>query len=82
MPYSDLRSFLKVLEEKGRLKRITKKVNKDWEIAAVARVLFQDIPEKDRPALLFENVEGFEIPVVRAGPRKLDRAISDRTAPF
>ncbi len=64
MPYSDLRSFLKVLEEKGRLKRITKKVNKDWEIAAVARVLFQDIPEKDRPALLFENVEGFEIPVV------------------
>lgn len=64
MPYSDLRSFLTALEGKGRLKRITKKVDKDWEIAAVARVLFQDIPEKDRPALLFENVEGFEIPVV------------------
>ncbi|OGA41934.1 MAG: hypothetical protein A3G26_00115 [Betaproteobacteria bacterium RIFCSPLOWO2_12_FULL_65_110] len=64
MPYSDLRSFLTVLEGKGWLKRITKKVNKDWEIAAVARVVFQDIPEKDRPALLFENVEGFDIPVV------------------
>ena len=64
LAYNDLRAYLKNLEEKGLLKRISKTVNKDWEIAAVSRVVFQDIPEAQRPALLFEHVEGYEIPVV------------------
>ena len=64
MPYADLRSYLAALEEKGKLKRVKKEVDKDWEIAAVCRQLFYKIPPERRPALMFENVKGFKIPVV------------------
>ncbi|MGE5819565.1 MAG: UbiD family decarboxylase [Deltaproteobacteria bacterium] len=64
MPYTDLREFLKKLESAGRLHRITKPVDKDWEIAAVAKVAFETIPEPRRPALMFEHVNGFDMPLV------------------
>ncbi len=64
MPYKDLREFLNKLEASGKLHRITKSVDKDWEIAAVSRIAFERIPEPQRPALLFERVTGFDIPVV------------------
>jgi UbiD family decarboxylase len=64
MPYTDLREFLKKLESTGKLHRITKPVDKDWEIAAVAKVAFETIPEPRRPALMFERVTGFDMPVV------------------
>jgi UbiD family decarboxylase len=64
MPYADLREFLKKLESCGKLQRIGKPVDKDWEIAAVAKVAFETIPEPRRPALLFEHVTGFDIPLV------------------
>jgi UbiD family decarboxylase len=64
MPYTDLREFLKKLESAGRLHRITKTVDKDWEIAAVAKVAFETIPEPRRPALMFERVSGFDMPLV------------------
>ena len=64
MPYSDLREFLTKLEAAGKLHRITQPVDKDWEISAVASVVFQSIPDHKRPAVLFENVKGFDIPIV------------------
>lgn len=64
MPYADLREFLTRLEAAGKLHRITEQVDKDWEIAAVSRIAFQSIPEPKRPALMFENVKGFDVPVV------------------
>ena len=64
MPYTDLREFLKKLESAGRLHHITKPVDKDWEIAAVAKVAFETIPEPRRPALMFERVNGFDMPLV------------------
>lgn len=64
MAYRDLRPYLAVLEKKGKLRRIRKEVNKDWEIAAVCRQLFYKIPDVRRPALMFQNVKGFSIPVV------------------
>lgn len=72
--YADLREYLRVLEERGKLKRITREVNKDWEIAAVGRVNFQSVPEQARSALLFENVKGFDMPVtfgVLGGSREI-----------
>ena len=64
MPYADLREFMTRLEAAGKLHRITRPVDKDWEISAVSRIAFQSIPEPKRPALLFENVKGFDTPVV------------------
>ncbi len=64
MPYTDLREFLDRLESRGKLRRISKPVDKDWEIAAVSKVAFERIPEPQRMALMFEHVQGFDIPVV------------------
>jgi UbiD family decarboxylase len=64
MAYRDLRAHLSVLEEKGKLKRIRKEVDKDWEIAAVCRQLFYKFSDEQRPAVIFENVKGFRMPVV------------------
>ena len=64
MAYADLREYLSALENKGKLKRVKKEVDKDWEVAAVCRQLFKKIPPQKRPALLFENVKGFQIPIV------------------
>jgi UbiD family decarboxylase len=63
MAYADLREYLSALENKGKLKRVKKEVDKDWEVAAVCRQLFKKIPPEKRPALLFENVKGFQIPI-------------------
>ena len=64
MAYADLREYVAALEKKGKLRRVKKEVDKDWELAAVCRQLFKKIPPHDRPALIFENVKGFAIPVV------------------
>ena len=61
MAYADLREYLSALENKGKLKRVKKEVDKDWEVAAVCRQLFKKIPAHKRPALLFENVKNFPI---------------------
>ncbi len=55
----DLRGFLRLLEERGRLRRITAPVDPDLELAAISdRVL-----SCGGPALLFENVIGSSMPV-------------------
>ena len=59
MPYRDLREYLARLDETGNLWKIKTEVDKDWEIAAVARKAFQRVPEERRKAFLFENVKGF-----------------------
>jgi 4-hydroxy-3-polyprenylbenzoate decarboxylase len=60
MAQRDLRDFLKLVEERGQLRRITAPVDPDLELAAIAdRVL-----ALGGPALLFENVIGSPMPVV------------------
>ncbi|MFZ5646955.1 MAG: UbiD family decarboxylase [Bacillota bacterium] len=67
MPYDDLREYLTVLERSGKLHRVCKEVDPAWEVAALARVVFQKIPDNKRPALYFENVKGSSIPIVGGG---------------
>ncbi|MCL6563251.1 MAG: UbiD family decarboxylase [Firmicutes bacterium] len=64
MAYPDLRAYLSALEERGLLSRVSRPVDKDWEISAVCRVNFRDIPSRERTALFFEQVKGYGIPVV------------------
>jgi 4-hydroxy-3-polyprenylbenzoate decarboxylase len=60
MKYKDLREFIEKLEAEGELKRIRHPVDPKLEITAICdRVLKQN-----GPALLFENVVGFNIPVL------------------
>ncbi len=55
----DLRSFIKLLEEKNQLHRITTAVDPDLEIAEICNRMLQ----KGGPALLFENVKGANYPI-------------------
>ncbi len=55
----DLRGFIKILEEKGQLKRIKAQVDPDLEIAEISNRVLQ----AGGPALLFENVKGASFPV-------------------
>src|SRR5712692_322038 len=64
MPYEDLRQYLKVLEEKGLLCHVKAEVDKDWEISAVCRRTFRTIPQERRPALMFDCIKGYNIPLV------------------
>lgn len=55
----DLRGFIKLLEERGQLKRVTVPVDADLEIAEISNRMLA----KGGPALLFENVKGADFPV-------------------
>lgn len=67
--YSDLRNYLEVLEERGKLVRVRQPVNKDTEMHPLVRLQFRGLPESDRRAFLFEEVvdssgRRYDIPVV------------------
>jgi 2,5-furandicarboxylate decarboxylase 1 len=53
----DLRSFLRLLDEKGLLTRIRRPVDTRYEISSLIRI------RNDRP-LFFENVKGYSMPVI------------------
>ncbi|MGA1284292.1 MAG: UbiD family decarboxylase [Prochlorothrix sp.] len=55
----DLPGFIKLLEERGQLRRITAPVDPDLEIAEISNRMLQ----AGGPALLFENVKGSPHPV-------------------
>lgn len=60
MPFKDIQAFMKVLESKGQLKRITAEVDSDLEITEITDRISKEVG----PALLFENVKGSKYPVL------------------
>ncbi len=67
--YSDMQSYLSILEQRGKLIRVKRQVNKDTEIGPLVRLQFRGLPESERRAFLFENVvdstgRSFDMPVV------------------
>ena len=60
MAYKSLQEFIKVLEEKKLLKRISAKVSSDLEITEIT----DRVSKAYGPALLFENVEGSPYPLL------------------
>ena len=60
MPWSDLRSFVTALEERGDLLRVTREV--DWEYEAVG--LTRRTSDIEGPALLFDRVRDSGIPLL------------------
>jgi len=60
MSFADLRTFIDELERRGELKRITAPVRSELEVTEISdRVLSQG-----GPALLFENIEGHQMPML------------------
>ena len=54
--YRDVREHLKALEERGKLVRIKREINKDTELMPLVRWQFRGLEEADRKAFFFENV--------------------------
>jgi len=52
----DMRQWITLLEKEENLRRITAEVDWDHEIGAIARRVL----EKKGPALLFENIRGYQ----------------------
>lgn len=60
MTIVDLHQFIKKLEENNEIKKISTQVDTDLEIAEILRrVVYQN-----GPAILFENVKGYDMPVL------------------
>jgi len=60
MTFNDLREFLNHLEAKNLLKRVKVQVDANLEIAGI----MDRLVKKGGPAVIFENVKGYNIPVV------------------
>jgi 4-hydroxy-3-polyprenylbenzoate decarboxylase len=61
MPLESLRDLVDVLEQKGQLTRVKASVDPDLEVAEIMRRLMY---AKDKPAVLFENVKDYTIPIL------------------
>ncbi|MBX6376950.1 MAG: menaquinone biosynthesis decarboxylase [Clostridia bacterium] len=59
-PFDNLRQFIQHLEASGELRRVTEPVSPRLEITEIT----DRIVKRGGPALLFENVEGSDLPVV------------------
>ena len=54
--YKDLREYIMVLREKGKLVTVSRQINKDTELQPLVRWQFRGLPEMERRAFLFENL--------------------------
>ncbi|WP_371368458.1 3-octaprenyl-4-hydroxybenzoate carboxy-lyase [Sporomusa rhizae] len=63
MAYNDLREFITELESRGWLKRITQPVDCELEITEITDRISKMKGDKN-VALLFENVKGYDMPVL------------------
>ena len=62
MAFKDLRDYIRLIEERGHLARITQPVSAEPEITEIADRVCKG-PLSDNKALLFERVHGSEMPV-------------------
>ena len=56
--YKDLREFIQLLEERGKLYRYREPINKDTELIPFHRIQMRGLPDEERRAILFENPVG------------------------
>jgi 4-hydroxy-3-polyprenylbenzoate decarboxylase len=69
MPFESLQEYVKALEGSNQLKRIKSKVSVDLELAEILRRLMYN----NGPAVMFENVEGYSMPVLGNAFGTMDR---------
>jgi len=63
LAFNDLREFITALEERGWLKRISQEVDAELEITEITDRVSK-MTGKQNVALLFENVKGYDVPVL------------------
>jgi 2,5-furandicarboxylate decarboxylase 1 len=76
MSYRDMRDYLTVLEQHGLLRRVTRQLDRGWEIACLAKWMYQALPVERRFGLFCQNVEGSSVPVVTAALGASPRSVA------
>jgi len=74
LAFTDLQSFLTLLEKEGELKRVTEEIDAELEVTEIATRAVKE----NLPALLFENVKGSKYPLVinsMASIRRIELAL-------
>jgi UbiD family decarboxylase len=59
-----MRDYLAALEQQGFLRRVHRPVDRNWEVACLAKWMYQALPIDRRFGLYFDNVQGSSIPVI------------------
>ena len=72
MVFSDLRELVAHLERRGRLRRVTAPVSRDLEVTEIVDRVSKSRGEAN-VALLFEHVQGFDVPVLANAFGSADR---------
>jgi 2,5-furandicarboxylate decarboxylase 1 len=76
MSYRDMRDYLAVLEQHDLLRRVTRELDRSWEIACLAKWMYQALPVERRFGLLCQNVKGSSIPVITAALGASPRSVA------
>ncbi|MDJ0926489.1 MAG: UbiD family decarboxylase [Gammaproteobacteria bacterium] len=64
--FRDFREFLTAAEQRGLLRRIRRTVDRSWEPACLAKLMFHGLPMEQRFGFHFDKVDGSEFPLVTA----------------
>jgi len=56
LPYADLREFMRDLEDRGKLRRWQRAIDKDRQLMPLLRLQYRGLPDDERQAHLFEQV--------------------------
>ena len=54
--FADFRAYINRLEDRGKLRRWKRPINKDTEMMPLMRLQYRGISDEQREAFLFENV--------------------------
>ena len=54
--YKGLRDLVEVLDQKGKLVRVSRPIIKDTELMPLVRLQFRGLPEEERKGFMFDKV--------------------------
>ena len=75
MAFRDFRDFIAVAEQRGKLRRVAKTVDRMWEPACLAKWLFQALPAAD--VLAWGLLEVADLPWLRSCAHRVAASATD-----
>ena len=66
MAYRDMRDYLAVLQQQGLVRRVSRETDHNWEVACLAKWMYQALPVEQRFGLYFDNIKNSKINVITA----------------
>jgi UbiD family decarboxylase len=64
MAYRDMRDYLAVLQQQGLVRRVSRETDHNWEVACLAKWMYQALPVEQRFGLYFDNIKNSKIHVI------------------